>query len=318
VDSLRSFWDALGRFVDAIGSVGLTALALALGLHLLNLLLRTRAWRNILRAAYPGVRVRWSTTFAAYCAGVGLNGVAPARGGDVLKLFLVHRKTPETTYPTLASSLVAETLFDAFVGLGLLIWAWQLGVFPDLPSLPDLPAFEWSWLADHPWGTAVALGAVLLALIVGFLWVQRRVRGLWGRLKQGLAILTTPKRYLARVVSLQAMGWGCRLGSAYFFLEAFHIPASARNAAVVLVVQGVATAIPLTPGGLGPKQALLVVLLGGQAAHGDLLAFSVGMELAVLIFNLVLGAACLAATLGGFNFKRALAEARAKRPQTGG
>src|SRR4029079_60614 len=126
-----------------------------------------------------------------------------------------------------------------------------------------------------------------------------RVRGLWGRLKQGLAILTTPRRYLARVVSLQAMGWGCRLGSAYFFLEAFHVPASARNAAVVLVVQGVTTAIPLTPGGLGPKQALLVVLLAGQAAHGDLLAFSVGMELAVLIFNLVLGAACLAATLGG-------------------
>jgi uncharacterized membrane protein YbhN (UPF0104 family) len=308
-----SFVDAFDRFITAIGSVALGPLAVALAFALLNLLLRTRAWRNILAAAYPDVPVRWRWTFGAYCAGAGVNSVVPARGGDVVKLVLIHRRVRDSSYPALASSLVAETLFDVLVGSLLLAWAWQLGVVPGLPDLPSLPAFEFSWLADHPVMTVAALAAASVLLVAGFVWVRRRARAVWARLRQGLAILRTPRRYLTAVVSLQALGWCCRAASAYCFLLAFHIPATVENALLVLVVQSVATSMPLTPGGLGPKQALLVVLLGGVAAPGALLAFSVGMELAILVFNLLLGGLCLAVMLGGLHFRRALAEARAER-----
>ena len=42
-----------------------------------------------------------------------------------------------------------------------------------------------------------------------------------------------------------------------------------KNALLVLVVGSVATSLPLTPGGLGPKQALLVAVLasGARAAR---------------------------------------------------
>jgi glycosyltransferase 2 family protein len=311
VHSIERFLDAFDRFVSAIGSVGWTALGLALGFHLLNLVLRTRAWRNIVAAAYPGTRVRWRWTFGAYCAGVGVNGVVPARGGDVVKLFLLHTRVRGATYPTLASTLVAETLFDLVMGVSLLAWAWTLGVVPALPSLPDLPAFEWSWLAQNPTVTITVLAVVAAALALGLVWLDRRVRALWARLRQGLAILVTPKRYLESVVTLQALGWCCRVASAYYFLEAFHVPATFRNALLVIVVQAAATSLPLTPGGLGPKQALLVVLLAGEAARGTLLAFSVGMELAILAFNLALGLGCMAVMLKGFHFRQAIAEARA-------
>jgi uncharacterized protein (TIRG00374 family) len=307
MSALDNFLEALRTFVDALGSVDFAALGIALAFHLGNLLLRTRGWRTIVAASYPHQRVRWRWTFGAYCAGVGVNSIAPGRAGDAVKLLLLHRRVQGSTFPALASGLVAETLFDVVVGLSLLIWALQLGVFP---SLPDIPAFDLSWITAHPMvsGTIVivAAGAAASALII----MGDRVRAFWARLRQGLAILKTPGRYFRSVVSYQAAGWGLRIGGAYFFLQAFHVPATLRNALLVLVVQGVATALPLTPGGLGPKQALLVVLLAGQAPRSDILAFSVGMEIAIVVFNVALGAVCVAVMLRRFRLRGALADVR--------
>ena len=68
----------------------------------------------------------------AYLAGVGLNAITPARSGDVLKLYLVKHRVEGSTYPTLAATLVVETLFDAAVGIALLAWAVYLGVLPNI------------------------------------------------------------------------------------------------------------------------------------------------------------------------------------------
>jgi uncharacterized membrane protein YbhN (UPF0104 family) len=318
VESLHRFWDAVQRFADALGSVGWQALGLALAFYLANLVLRTRAWRNILAAAYPKTEVRWPPVFGAYCAGVGVNAIAPARGGDVVKLWLVHSRVPGSTYPTLASSLVAETAFDFVFGTALLVWGWQTGALPSLPSLPHLPVFEFSWLARNPLATIVAVLAAAVAVAVTLSIVGHRVRAFSDRLRQGLAILARPRRYLTGVVSYQFAGWCCRVAAAFFFLRAFHVDATLRNALLVLVVQGVATSLPLTPGGVGPKQALAVVVLAGAGSRSDILAFSVGMELAILIATLVLGAICLAVLLRGFRFRRALAAARAERARAEG
>jgi hypothetical protein len=86
-----------------------------------------------------------------------------------------------------------------------------------------------------------------------------------------------------------------------------------ENAVLVLVIQGVATTLPLTPGGIGPKQALAVIVLAGEAARTDILAFSVGMELTILVTNVVLGAICLALMLKGFRFRKAIREAKDAR-----
>jgi uncharacterized membrane protein YbhN (UPF0104 family) len=310
MSALDNFLEALRTFADALGSVDFAALGIALALHLGNLVLRTRGWRSIVAASYPRSRVRWRWTFGAYCAGVGINGVTPGRVGDAVKLVLLRRRVEGATFPALASGLVAETLFDLVMGVTLMIWAFQLGIFP---SLPDIPAFDLSWMSAHPLITGSAVIVVAGAVACGLIVLGERVRAFWGRVRQGLAILRTPGRYLRSVVSYQAVGWGLRGASAYWFLHAFHVPATARNAMLVLVVQGVSTALPLTPGGLGPKQALLVVVLAGQAARTDILAFSVGMEVAILVFNLALGLACTAIMLRRFRLRGAFAEARRER-----
>jgi uncharacterized membrane protein YbhN (UPF0104 family) len=313
MDSLRALAEAVEAFGERLASVHPGWLALALGFHLLNLLLRTYAWRNIVAAAYPAARVRWRHTFGAYCAGVAVNGVVPARGGDAVKLLLLHRRVEGASYPTLASTLVAETVVDAAVGATLMLWAWREGLLP-LPDLPSLPAFEVSWVADHP----VVLAGAAVALVALVFILQGRVRAFWARVRQGLVILTQPVRYLRQVVVYQLLGWGCRLAGAWCFLEAFHVPPSLTAVVLVQVASSVATSMPATPGGLGPKQALLVVVLGDAAARADVLAFSVGMELSILVFNLVLGIVCMALMLGGLRFRRALREARRAGAAAGG
>lgn len=305
--SFRSFAEAVQALGMRLAELQPQALAIGLLFVLLNLALRTRAWRNILRAAYPEATVRWSTVFGAYVAGVGVNAILPARAGDPVKLYLVKSRVPEADYPGLAASLVVETLFDAVVGLVLLSWALQSGALPGLPELPRLPAFDIAFIAQRPW----LLLVIALAAVVTVFLVAARVRAFWQRVGRGLAVLHTPRRYITRVCSYQAGGWCCRVSAAYFFLEAFNVPPSIESALLVQVAMSLGTLMPATPGGLGPKQALLVAMLAGEAARVDVLAFSVGMELATMAFTVALGFGCMAIMLRGFDFRDATRRAKA-------
>jgi len=310
VESLRGLWDAVEAFADSTASVSFGALAIALAFHMANLTLRTRAWRNILAASYPLEVVRWRDVFGAYCAGVGINGVVPARGGDALKLFLVHSRIRGGTYPTIGASLVAETVFDFLVGLVLMFWAWQIGI---ASGLPGAGLFEFSWVVNHPQivsTTLILLAGIAAAALIVY---GHRVREFWRGVEQGFAILRTPRRYLRGVMSLQATGWVCRLIAALYFLKAFHVESTLKNGLLVLVVGSVATSLPLTPGGLGPKQALLVAVLGAAGTRSEVLAMSVGMELTILIFNLLLAIICLSFMLRGMSIREALHHARSSK-----
>jgi len=110
------------------------------------------------RAAYPGARLRYRHAVGAYVAGVGVNSVLPARGGDVVKLYLVKHRTEGSTYPTLASTLVVETIFDFFVAGGLMIWALSIGVLPTHQVYARIPTVDWKFFLLHERATLIGLG----------------------------------------------------------------------------------------------------------------------------------------------------------------
>jgi uncharacterized membrane protein YbhN (UPF0104 family) len=305
VDDVRSFLDASEAFFRALAAVGWTSLGLAVFFQILRLTLRVRGWQNILRAAYPGSRVPFVQTFGAYIAGVGVNAIVPARGGDAVKLYLVkHRAVKEASYPTLASSLVVETLFDFVVASALFIWAIQAGLLPGVPDLPALDAFDWSFVVDHP-RLAAFLGSLLLAGgILLAAWASRHVTAFKEKLMAGFAILRDRRVYLRDVVSWQALSWVARVGSTFFFLRAFHVDATAETTMAVLVVQGLSTVLPFTPGGAGTQQAVLVFALAGAASSSTILAFSFGQQLVVTIVNVGLGFGAILLMLGTLRWRR--------------
>jgi uncharacterized membrane protein YbhN (UPF0104 family) len=268
---------------------------------------RTRAWRNILAAAYPATRVRWRSVFGAYVAGAGVNAVVPGRAGDVLKLYLVKHRVEGASYPTLASSLLVETIVDIVLSSLLLAWALASGVLPGVDVLDRFPSVDWFWLFKHPRVAAVLAGA---ALVIGFaagVWASARIRAFGERVARGLTVLRSPARYLRSVAVWQLVDWGLRLAAIYFFLQAFHIPAKLDNVLRVQVTQSLSTIVPLTPAGIGTEQALVVYVLAGEASRTALLSLSVGIKLISSAWTFALGIAASALMLRTLRWRRLVA-----------
>jgi uncharacterized membrane protein YbhN (UPF0104 family) len=309
------FFHAVRVFGEQLADVGWLALTIALTFHFLKILVRTFAWRNILQASYPDLRVPWRPVCGAYIAGVGVNSIVPGRGGDLVKLYLVHRRLPKTTYTTLASTLLTETVLDLILATLIFLWALTQGVLPSLHVLPNIPSFDWGWLFARTKAGAAVFALVTTAAIVFVWWASRHVENFKQRIGRGLVILRDPKRYLREVASWQALSWVFRIASLYFFLEAFHVTATVHNALLAQVVDSISTLLPFSPGGAGTKQGLLVYVLDGQASASRLLAFSVGQYVAVTIFNVAIGAIAIYAMLRTLRLREILGRAKAAQSE---
>src|SRR3954447_1544581 len=201
-------------------------LVVGLVLHLIASAVRQPGWLAILRAAHPedAKELRLRDVEAAYFAGAGLNGVLPARGGDVVKLFLLHRRIPNSRYPTLAGTLVPETLFETACGIGLVIWAAPLGSLPIPTSRAELPSLDVSFVIAHPFLSGAIFVAVVLLFVVVYSRLRGTVKRFLLRVRQGLAILRSPRDYFVQVVPWQAVARVIRFGSIAAFMAAFALP----------------------------------------------------------------------------------------------
>jgi uncharacterized membrane protein YbhN (UPF0104 family) len=290
--SFNSFFDSARAFFNHLADSHWTPFVIALGFLLAMQLARAWAWRNVLRAAYPARRISFLRLGAAYLAGAGINAVVPAHAGDVTKVFLVKRQIPDSSYPAVTSSFLVQSVFDTSAGLLVLFYAISQGLLPPLPQLPHLPAFEISFWANHPKTFLITTGVLLAAIAAAIYFLAHHVRRFWARVRQGLVILTMPRRYLREVAAWQGIGWVCRFTAFWFFLEAFGIGGSVGNVMLVMSVQAIANIIPLTPGGAGAQQALLVATLTGPS-RSAVLSFSVGTQIAMAAWSVVLGFAAI-------------------------
>jgi uncharacterized membrane protein YbhN (UPF0104 family) len=286
--SFEHFFNAAADFFRHLSEIHWTTFGIALLLLLAMQLARAWAWRNVLKAAYPDQRIPFLPLAAAYLAGAGINAIVPAHAGDVTKVFLVKRQIPGSSYPAVTSSFLVQTVFDTSVGVLVLFYAISQGLLPPLPQIPELPAFEISFWADHPKVLAFTVLGLLLAIAIGIYFLAHRVRRFWARVRQGLVILTEPRRYLREVAAWQGIGWLLRFAAFWFFLEAFGISGSVGNVMLVMSVQAIANIIPFTPGGAGAQQALLVATLTGPSRTA-VLSFSVGTQIAMAAWSVVLG-----------------------------
>src|SRR5919112_1635770 len=242
--NISSFFDAVGSFFDSLSRVGWTSLLIGALAFVIYLTLRSRAFFHTLRAAYPGEPIAFRRIWGAYIAAYGFNNVIPARGGDVVKLFLVKRTIPHATYPAVGAAICVEAVFDAFMAIFILTFAFSQGVFPKPPDFAKLNAFDLSFLASHPKFTLFAITAAAVAVLVGFAVLSQRVKAFWERVRQGLTILFDRRRYVREVFAWQLAGWCFRFTAFWLLLEAFNVGGSVRNVLLVLGVNAVAAVVP--------------------------------------------------------------------------
>jgi uncharacterized membrane protein YbhN (UPF0104 family) len=312
-DSFSSFFDAVGDFAGNLADVGWGSLLLALIAFTIYLTLRARASFHILRAAYPDERFRFLNIWGAYMAGYGFNSVVPARGGDVIRLFLTKTSIPNASYPAVAAAFSVEFIFDLTIAVPVLTFAFTQGVFPKPPDFSKLPAFDLAFFASHPRFTLFVLTVLGIATLVGFALLSARVRAFWSRVRQGLAILFDRRRYFREVWLIQLAGWVFRFTAFWMLLDAFNVGGSVRNVLLVLGVNAVAALVPFTPGGAGVQQALLAKVFSGTASGATVAAYSVGQQIAIAAATFGTGFAALVYIFRFRSFKEVIARGRESR-----
>ena len=283
---------------------------------------RTRAWFQAVRAAYPTQPIEWRRLWGAYWATYAVNNVIPFRGGEAIRLVLGKTSVPGSSYPAIAASFLVEHVFDASLAVFTLSFAFTEGVFPRPPDFSKLGAFDLSFLSGHPRVTLFLLTAIAVAGLAMFAVLSARVAAFWARVRQGLVILADRRRYFRQVWLLQLGGTLFRFAAYWNFLDAFHIGGSVRNVTLVIAINTISTALPLTPGGAGVQQALLIQVFASGASAATVAAYSVGQQIAIATLSVVIGFGALLFLFRFRSFGQALRETRAahhaqKRPGPG-
>jgi uncharacterized membrane protein YbhN (UPF0104 family) len=315
-DSFDSFFNAVDEFFANLTSVRLLPLLLALALFTSYLTLRARASFNILSAAYPDERVSFRRIWGAYFAGYGFNAVIPARGGDVVRLFLTRNSIPNASYPAVAATFVVELIFDVTMGSLILLFAFTQGVFPKPPDFANLNAFDLSYLAQHPEFALFLLTLLAVGGMAGFALLSFRARAFWERIRQGFSILQDRERYVREVFLVQLGGWCFRFAAFWMLLEAFNVGGSVKNVLLVLGVNAVSAAVPFTPQGAGVQQALISQVFRTTAPAATVAAYSVGQQIAIGALTFGIGFASIVWIFRFRSFKEVVARGQEDRARS--
>jgi uncharacterized protein (TIRG00374 family) len=131
--------------------------------------------------------------------------------------------------------------------------------------------------------------------------------------RQGFTILRDRRRYMVEVFALQCTGWLCRAAAFWFLLDAFRVGGSVGNVLLVFGVNAVAGAVPLTPGGAGIQQALLVKVFATTASGDVVAAYSVGQQIAIAAFTATVGFLSVVFIFRFRSFKEVIRLGRAER-----
>lgn len=235
------------------------------------------------------------------------NVLLPARGGDVLRCFLISREKSLQDASRALATVGVERVFD---GLALLIVA----------------AVSLLFLSDTPWLTRLVLAATVVfgGAITAFVLLQRypdhcrralrvclgalrlsrvaaKVDGVFVSFTEGLAAIRSPRRLVLLSVAT-AVVWLLEAAFIWAMAAAVQLPLSFSDSALVAVVIGLGLMIPAAPGFLGTYEFFSVAVLGLLGATREAaLALTLLMHAWVLLVLVVAGLLGLAGSGSGFS-----------------
>jgi glycosyltransferase 2 family protein len=270
--------------------------AAAVLLNLFSVVVRSEAWRTIIKQAIPPPPPAHRTVFSAFCVGLLGNAALPGRVGELARVAVItrHLRRRPGTWATIAGTVFSHRLFDFVVAVPLVVYVLYAAKLPDW-AVPAL---------------AVVSGVGLGLLLAAFLLARREhkpvheslslTRRLLRMARAGLAVLRRPGPAV-EALALQTLGWTAQLFAVYTTFLAFNIEASITAAALVLVMMNVAMAFPFWPGNVGLVQAAVALaLLPYGVNYGRGVLFGIGLQAIEVSVGVGLGLFFLARE--GFSF----------------
>lgn len=251
---LRPVLDALALFRESPALV-----AIALGLTFLALLAGAVRWHGLLRALC--LRTPFSTVFRSFFAGQFFNAfLFGACGGDLYRAIAAAR-----IHPGREAEAAASVVLDRGIGLLATLFFGCLALIPGAGERLSDPAWnKASWLMG---AFALAGAAAAAAALAATPWelaarlAPRRALAILSRIRSAFAF---PRRDPPAAAGATILS----IANLLLLAAACHALASAMGLAIpwrewlpIFPVITILAAVPLTPGGLGIREALFVALL---------------------------------------------------------
>jgi phosphatidylinositol alpha-mannosyltransferase len=262
----------------------------------LSMVVRATAWHAILRAALPGIPVRFADALQGTTIGVLMSATLPARLGEPARAMIVARRLGRARehLPTVVGTLVSQTVLNivALVILGGAMFATS-SYFDD----------RWQGLLLFALTPIAVLAAVLLAPVLlrrgddgrTSRWL-RTARGALAQVRSGLSVFRRPRLGAQATVS-QLGAWGIQWLSCYALLVAFGLERDAGigAAAAVLFAVNVTAVLPATPSNLGVFQAACVAVLSGAygVSSAEALGYGIMLQAVEIATAFVMGGPAL-------------------------
>lgn len=284
---------------DTITEISAAYIVAGVALKTVQTTLTAFAWYSILRFAYPE-RVRWLDVLACYAASVALNGILPANLGTLALLLMFTAIIAGATFAAILGAYAVEKIFFTVIGAFTYLY-----LFLSVGGSFDI---KFSFVHEHPWGTAIFLlaGAYLIFVFLRRLWP--RVLRWWEDAKDGGAILAQPRKYMLRVFTPSLLGWIASLGVMAVFLSAYDIPVSFDTLMRIAGGNSIANVTSATPGGAGVNQAFNVASLKGVATSEQATAYSVAQQLVTTSWNIIFGVVMMVWAFGWSGGKKLVGE----------
>ena len=148
-------------------------------------------------------------------------------------------------------------------------------------------SLELGFVAEHPALSAVlVLGGVLLLVLAGRFFWDRAAKPR-RELRNGVSVLSQPRRFAIGVALPAAASFTARLGIVAVFLAAYSIPVSFHTVVAVSGANSMSSSLALTPGGVGVTQALNVVVLERITSATNATAYSLAQQLIVAAWDVL-------------------------------
>ena len=268
----------------------------------------------MLRAAYPDERFEFRKIWGAYMAAYGFNNVVPARGGDIIKLFLTKTSIPNSSYPAVGSSFFVEAIFDLCMAIPILTFAFTQGAFPKPPDFSKIPAFDLAFFASNPRFTLFVLTVLGILVLVALRAAVARACGRSGRAcARASRSCATAGATSARSSSSSSAAGCCASPRSGSCSTRSTSAARSRTCCSCWASTRSPRCVPFTPGGAGVQQALLVKVFAGSATGATVAAYSVGQQIAIAAPRSRVGFGAIVFIFRFRSFKEVIAAGREAR-----
>ena len=294
---IMAFWEVnFTELADIVMATDLRILVVVVFLNYSVIGIKGLRWKEIIGTTH---RVAWVEVTLASFIGYMASCILPARGGEVVRVLVLGRRTGMSR-TMLAGALAVDHIVE---GAGMVL------IMLSLPFLLSTPV----WMRT---ATSVVGGVTIAAAIIGWLFIgahhvdavkwlpaswRPRVTATAAKLSEGLATLRNVPR-LVYVMAIALVLWAVQAALLALCLYATGLSLSFAQVIFVLMAINVAALIPGAPASVGPFEFAAVLSLGSLGISKTPALTAALLYHAVQVFpTIVAGLAAL--PLAGMRFR---------------